>query len=206
MTRGRPWSRRVLVAFAAIAAAAVVASCGGCVSMPLPPRPGAAESARVAAVRVPVVVGIEPDRRHLATEELVHCLRQTGLFASVGLLDRLDRPPDLLTRVEGTGAGAGVMPFFTVFSLGVIPTLFEERWGLAFSLRRPESSGPGLSIDARWRGRTILGWVSAVANLSPQRSSEQPTLHPRYAEHVAALLAAHSAEIDALLGPRPPRP
>jgi hypothetical protein len=98
-----------------------------------------------------------------------------------------------------------VIPFLTVFSLGVIPTLFEERWGLAFSLRRPERPAPGLSIDARWSGRTILGWLSAVANLSPQRSSEQPTLHPRYAEHVAALLAAHSAEIDGLLDSRSPR-
>jgi hypothetical protein len=194
------------VALAAIIAAVVVASCGGCVSMPLAPRPTDADQDLATDVDFSAVVGVEPDGRHLATAELVRCLRQTGLFSSIDLLDRLDRPPDLLARVEGTGAGTGVIPFFTVFSLGVIPTVFEERWGLAFSLRRPESPTPGLSIDARWRGRTILGWVGAFANLSPDRSSEQPTLHPRHVEHVAALLATHSAEIDALLDPRSPRP
>jgi hypothetical protein len=170
--------------------------------MPLAPRPSAAAQGSAADVHFPAVVGIEPDGRHFATAELARCLRQTGLFASVDLLDRLDRPPDLLARVEGTGAGTAAVPILTVFSLGVIPTIVEERWGLAFSLRRPESPAPGLSIDARWSGRTILGWVSAVANLSPERSSEQPTLHPRHAGHVGALLRSRADEIEALLAVR----
>ncbi len=167
--------------------------------MPLPPRSGAAEVTRAVALRFPAVVGIEADERRFASENLARCLRETGVFASVEPLDRLDRPPDLVARVEGTGAGTAAIPILTVFSLGVIPTLVEESWGVAFSLGKPASPERRISIDARWSGRTILGWVGALANLSPDRSSEQPTADPRYARHVAALLAAREVEIDALL-------
>ena len=53
-------------------------------------------------------------------------------------------------------------------------------------------------IDFRWSGTTVLGWASALLNLSPHRAGGNPIEGPRFAQHVAATIAMHAAEIEAL--------
>ncbi len=189
-----------LAAVAAVAALALaLAWSGGCVSAPLPPASGDG----AVAAPMDLTVGVEPARVEAFSDELLRSLRASGAFARVERIDRLATPPDLLARVEHGWEGTAAIPILTVLSLGLVPTIVEETYGLAFTLRAPGSASPAVAIDARWTGRIWLGLASAPLNLSPDRTGADWRGHPRWAAHLRRSVGRRSPEIEALAG-RPP--
>jgi len=188
---------RIGVLFAGVAA--LVAYFGGCSSAVLPPDPTAAERAHLAATHFPLRVGVGRYQPPVYSDELIHNLRDTGLFDAVDESDRLGSPADLLARVQGTPAGSTAIPLLPAISLGLIPAVADETWGTLFSLSSPHDPTKHVAIETRWTGPTTLGWVSALLNLSPNRTAGPVTTHPRTTLHFAVLLADQAEAIEALV-------
>lgn len=173
----------------------------GCASQPLPPRITPSQRAVLDTARIPVSVGVQAGRfPRVYAEKLVQALRQTNLFTHVDLLEKV---PDarLVATVRRPVYGTATIPVFTILSFGVIPTVVTEEWGESFTLARRDVSRRPLSVELTWRGRTILGWVAGLANLSPDRTSADPHETTRHAEALAARLLHHRPEIEGLLEP-----
>jgi len=186
--------RAASVAAALVALALVLAWTGGCVSTKLPP----ATPDSVSAPPLALSVGVEADRVEPFSDELLRALRATRTFERVDRLDRLADAPDLVARIEHGWQGAAVIPFFTVLSLGLVPTLVDETYGLAFSLSAPAAPERRVVIDTRWTGKLWLGFAAAVLNASPGRTSADWRTHPRWPAHLRRSLGVHSAEIELL--------
>lgn len=165
---------------------------GGCTSQPLPPAAGAASP------RFEVSVGVEADRVAPFSNELVRALRASGCFAEVDLVDRLQRPPDLLAKVEHGWQANAAIPFFTVLSLGLIPTIADETYGLAFSLRARAAPEQPVLLETRWRGRVWFGLVAPLLNIAPGRTSEDWRTQSRWIEHLRSELARNRAALEPL--------
>lgn len=60
-------------------------------------------------------------------------------------------------------------------------SLVVEEWGESFSLRRPQDAR-GAPVDFVYEGKTMLGWASLIANLSPRRTSRNPRNTNRYSQ------------------------
>ena len=191
-------TRRLKIGLLVTGVAALVAYFGGCVSAVLPPDPTAAERAHLAATHFPLRVGVERYQPPVYSDELIQNLRDTGLFDAVDESDRLGSPADLIVRVQGTSAGSTAIPLLPAFSLGLIPMVADETWGTLFSLSSPQAPTKRVVIEARWTGPTTLGWVSALLNLSPNRTGGVVKTHPRTTLHFAVLLADQAEAIEAL--------
>ena len=189
--------RKLAVSAAIAALASLLAWVGGCVSAPLP----AAVDEDGASSRLDLELGVEADRVAPFSDELVRALAASGIFARVDRLDRFASPPDLVATVEH-GWNAAI-PIFTALSLGLIPTVVEETYGLAFTLHAPHAAAPALAIDARWSGRIWLGLAAALLNLSPNRTSEDWRSHPRWIAHLRQAVSLRAAEIERLAVAQP---
>jgi hypothetical protein len=202
--------RQVAVA-ACVAVGLAVSGCQSlCTSAALAPEPSEAERARAAATSLPYAVVVEAGKHPpIYSERLVTGLRASGLFASVDLEGAAPADAPLVARVTHTSEGAAVIPLFTAITLGLFPTIAEETWGLGFTLEARDADTAPVAIDYRWSGNTWLGWLSALANLAPRRGGGDVYADPVFAEHVAATIAPHAAEIEALArhaNVKPPRP
>jgi len=191
-------TRRLRIGLVVTGVAALVAYFGGCSSAVLPPDPTAAERAHLAETHFPLRAGVERFQIPVYSDELIRNLRDTGLFDAVDESDRLGSPPDLIVRVQSPPNGAAVIPLLTAISFGFIPTVADETWGTLFSLSSPRDPTRRVVIEARWTGPTTLGWVSALLNLSPNRTGGEVKTHPRTTLHFAVLLADQAQAIEAL--------
>ena len=191
---------RNLASAGVLAVAVAVSGCeSACTSAKLAPAHSDAERAQAAATSLPYAVVVDPGKfPPIYAERLADALRASGMFARVDLAGAAAPDVALVATVTAPSEGAAVIPILTAVTVGLFPTWADETWGLAFSLAAPGSSAPPVAIDFRWRGTTFLGWVSALLNLAPSRG-DTPNQGPRYAEHVAATLAPHAAEIAALV-------
>lgn len=192
-------TRRLSTGLIIAGVAVLVAYFGGCSSAVLPPEPTAAERAHLAATHFPLQVGVERYQPPVYSDELIRNLRDTGVFDAVDESDRLGSPPDLIVRVQGTPAGSTAIPLLPAISLGLIPMVADETWGTLFSVSSPRDPAKRIVIEARWTGPTTLGWVSALLNLSPNRTGSVVTTHPRTTIHFAVLLADQAEAIEALV-------
>lgn len=180
---------------AALVLIATISGCqGACTSVRLAP-----EAAATPAISLPYAVAVEPGGfPPIYDERLVEALRASGIFDSVDLAANLREPAPLVARVLSRSEGAAVIPILTAITLGFFPTWAEETWGLRFSLAPVDAPDRAVAIDFRWKGYTVLGWASALLNLLPNRAGTNPAEGPRYAAHVAASIAPHVSEIEAL--------
>jgi len=168
---------------------------GGCVSMPLPPD---ATDSSLPSPHLDLRVGVERNRVAPFSAELVHALRASSMFARVDFTDRLTGTPDLVAKIEHGWQANAAIPFFTVLSLGLVPTIVDESYGLAFSLHAPESPAERVLIDTRWSGSSWFGLAAAPLNALPGRTSEDWRNQPRWIAHVRREVRLRSAELAVL--------
>ena len=171
---------------------------GGCASQTLPPRLPADLLALNAATHFPLTVGVEKFALEAYSEDLISQLRRTGLFDRVDYVDRLAAPPDIIAKVENGVSGTAVIPVLTLLTLGIIPTTVTESWGTIFSLRSRLAPNESVGVNFHYQGRTTLGWVAVLLNLSPDRGLDAQSSR-RFTDALRASIAEHTAEIRAMV-------
>ncbi|HEX6903293.1 MAG TPA: hypothetical protein VF789_26490 [Thermoanaerobaculia bacterium] len=172
---------------------------GGCASVKIPPKLTPAERDLVQATKIHAVVGVQTDEYPVYSNKLADALRRTGLFDEVALIDDLQREPDLIATVEKHVYGAPGIPVFALLTFGVIPSSAEETHGYVFSLRPARTGAAPVLLDVRYSGKTTLGWVALLMNLSTQRTIKDPYKTDRLNDTLKAAIAKRAGEIQALI-------
>jgi hypothetical protein len=171
---------------------------GGCFSSSLPPRLSREEQARVTGTHFRWAVGVE--RYHLPaySNDLIKALRATQLFDRV---DELEKVPDapMVARVETEVWGTAVIPVWTGLSLGLIPTVTREQHGYVFSLAPRSNPGKVVSVDFRYSGISMMGWLAVLHNLGPNTTWKNVDEHPRFHAALANAVCARASELRAIV-------
>lgn len=150
----------------------------GCASVVLPPK------TPNTAFQVTEPVRVEPYRYPAYRESLHEALERSEVFSEVRSGDAPGSAP-YLAKVHRQVHGSAVIPLLTFVSLGLIPTVTEEEFGESFHLVH---DGKTHEIEATWKGRSVLGWVALILNVSPDRSARNPEETPRFASFLRSKL------------------
>jgi hypothetical protein len=157
----RGHNRKLLITGAVAAVLVTIAAFGGCSSSSLPSAPTDAQLSLLRQTHFKANVGVESYKSPIYSEHLIKDLRATGLFDRVDLLEQIDKP-DLIARIERSVYGKATIPFWTIVTLGVVPSTDEEEHGYVFSLRRPDNAEASELVDYTYRGPTTLGWSPLI--------------------------------------------
>lgn len=187
---------------ALLGAAAILT--GACSTTTLPPDLSDAQHDLLRATRFDATVGVETYELSVHSDRLLAALRSTALFRDVQPLATFRAPPDLVARVERPVGGGTVLPLKTALTLGILPTIVDEKHGHIFSLRSGRGQGDALGIECTFTGRSTRGWLAALLNFLPNHAMRESTLDARMAEMLALQIATGRESIEALH--RPPAP
>lgn len=181
---------------------ALVGFLGACGTMKLPPRLTPEERTLVETRRFDAVVGVPPYKFDHTRKDVRAVVRDTGLFTRVDMVEDLEAAgvtPDLLVVMQRRHGGAAIIPLYTLLTLGVFPTFFEDAMGFELIFVSPDRSR-AMSVDYRFEGRGGMGILSAPLNLLP--GWEHPRNRPpeRLGRRFAVEIAARADEIRRVLG------
>ncbi len=177
---------KLLIAAAVIPGFLVVSGLiGGCSSSILAPELSPAEKIIVESASFDYVVGIEEYNPKIYSDRLIESLRKTNLFKEVNYIERLSSEPTLTGRVNRAVYGSSVIPMVTALTLGFFPTWVEEEHGNSFTLTRTDKPTNTVKVNSVYKGNTVLGWVSGILNIFPNRTNEDSKSHPRYYKRLA---------------------
>ena len=158
---------------------------GGCSSSVLAPALSDEESALVKSAHLNYVIGVEETSPKVYADKLIASLRRTNLFKQVDYINKLSVEPDIVAKVNENIYGSAVIPIFTAITLGFFPTWVEEEHGNSFSLQWKNNLNKTINIRSVYGGYTVLGWISGLLNILPDRTSGESISHPRYTARLA---------------------
>lgn len=158
---------------------------GGCSSSVLAPALLEEEAALVASAHFNFVVGVEESNPKVYADKLITSLRRTNLFKQVDYINKLSSDPDYIAKVNENIYGSAVIPIFTAITLGFFPTWVEEEHGNSFSLQWKDNLNKTINIRSVYSGYTVLGWISGLLNILPDRTNGESISHPRYTARLA---------------------
>ncbi len=158
---------------------------GGCSSSVLAPALSEEEAALLKSVHFNFVVGVEESSPKVYADKLITSLRRTNLFKQVDYINKLSIEPDIIAKVNENIYGSAVIPIFTAVTLGFFPTWVEEEHGNSFNLQWKNNLNKTINIRSVYSGYTVLGWISGLLNILPDRTSGESISHPRYTARLA---------------------
>ncbi|HKQ98068.1 MAG TPA: hypothetical protein VJV75_09345, partial [Candidatus Polarisedimenticolia bacterium] len=196
---GRLFTRRTLaIAIVVVLAFAAAIVTGACHTTTLPPELSTEQQNLIRTTRFDATVGVEAYDLPVYSERLLGALRATALFRQVDPIGAFKTPPDLIARVERPVSGDAALPLKTALTLGIVPTILDEKHGQVFSLRSGKAQGDALGIECTFTGRTTLGWLAAALNFLPNHAMKDSTFEARMAELLALQLATGRDSIEVL--------
>ncbi len=139
---------------------------GGCGAQRRPPKLTLTEGSVINIAPLNLTVGIEKSINPARTNELLNALRNTKIFKQVDLLKNYTQSPDLVAEYKYLDA-ANPIPLFTIISLGIIPTIFDNyvnQQVIFHNTAKTKKTGP---IDFSYRGKTVMGIASIFFYLIP---------------------------------------
>ena len=181
----------------------------GCYAVHTPkkfiPRPDTQNQASLPADSLKdgsVMVGLERCKKIEIgqCENLRRDLQATRLFARVAYVDEYVNPPDLVAQITERVSTKNPLPFLTIFTLGIFPTVWRDAFGDVFSLRKPDSNAV-CTVDFRVHSAHVMGWFAAPFRLFPGWGSEEwnPRSDDRFTELFAQRLLSKKLVIEKLL-------
>jgi hypothetical protein len=90
-----------------------------------------------------------------------------------------------------------MIPIWTALTLGIIPSICQEGYGVVFNLRVPQGRD-SVRVSYIGRGPAVLGWAALFLNTLPNWSRRSAGLTRRYDDQVAAALTANAQAIRRL--------
>jgi hypothetical protein len=190
----------------------------GCHAARQPPKLTVEQRRQVETVRLPYRIAVDTHRlvtTHLRgtplvvawkdtiaapaySNGLIRSLRRTGMFLEVDYAHNLTSPPDLFAETARGVSGCAVIPVWTALTLGVIPTVCQERYGEVFNLRRVRD-GDSVRVSYVGQGPAVLGWVAVLLNPFPGWSMKSVRMTSRFDQQVAASVAGNAEAIRRLV-------
>ena len=174
-------------------------------------RPNAEQRAQLREPPLPYVVQVVPWRqpadsvREVSpwTGEVARQLRLTGAFQTLLYLPGSRTPaPGVQLIAEATleQCAISLVPFFTVLTLGLVPTVFTDRECSGAVFRRADGTRPQDSVVVRIRhqGKAVMGWAAAPLGLLPAFSYRSARGQKGYHQAFRLAIIAKREELAAL--------
>ena len=128
----------------------------------------AEESSLITAAPLPYSVAIDNGSVNSAAKAkiLAKTLEASGAFRSTYLNGASPFQPDLIATPVDAYCNNAVIPIYTLLSLGVVPTTFDDRDCVSLKLQSTHQppGTPALQIQFQY---TVLGWYAVVLGFRP---------------------------------------
>lgn len=211
MKRFQALRRSVRIALGlAIVAYLAIGMSGGCNAYKRPPALNPEERALLEGAPLPYSVTVAWWDEQTKTgqnpeaygDALAKIVTTSGAFATARY-DRSSAPSgqDLVATSTGLYCNSAVIPIFSIVSLGIIPTIFQDEHCEGMLLRtapgRPKSEG--VQISVRYKGPVIMGWVAVMAGALPGWSYGSVDQDARFAERFRVEVVHRRADIERLV-------
>lgn len=157
----------------------------GCSSSVLAPKLTASEKNIVESTNFDFCVGVELFKPKIYSDRLIESLRRTNLFKEVNYIEKLSETPTLVVTINRAVYSSAAIPIFTAITLGFFPTWVEEEHGNSFTILWADRLNKSVTVNSVYKGYTVLGWISGLLNLLPDRTIGDSKTHPRYYERLA---------------------
>lgn len=187
---------------------------GGCYAQRLPSVPSAAEAALLRQGPLPYRVVVAPwDSAAAAFYRLdpeayargtFRWLESSGAFESVRLGSPGDTAADFIASSTGAYCNTAVIPVFTILSLGLFPTVFNDtdcKGAVLRPLHPVMNTTDSLVIASELSGRVIMGWLAVPAGALRGWTHGDARDHRRSRERVRLTILLHRDGLAALAGP-----
>jgi len=198
---------------AAVLLVAIVGVSGGCGAHRRPPALTAEERALLDEPPLPFSLSIVPWDAATAArkganpeayaEILANLAIPSGAFREIRREQTPGPQADLAGMSTGVYCNTAVIPLFTILSLGIVPTTWEETdcEGMTLRAARIRSNG-SVQVDVRYKGRAIMGWAAVFIGALPGWAYGDVRGDSRYRERFRLEVIRHRREIEQLAGPR----
>jgi hypothetical protein len=185
---------------------------GGCNAYRRPPAPNADERQLLRAPPLPYAVIIKQwdaetasriSRNPLAyAEALAGVLIPSGAFRS-SRFEKNAQPTDgdLIATSTGDYCNSAVIPLFTILSLGIIPTVFDDEDCLGMELRHAGAPASARSVRIEFgnKRRVVMGWAAVIMGILPGWSHGSPRNDSRFYQRFRLAVISHQSEIERLI-------
>jgi len=119
---------------------------------------------------------------------------------------RRETSPEVHAELAATSTGVycntAIIPVLSIFSVGIIPTVWQEEDCEGMFLRSTNHPDrPAVRIDVRFKGTAMMGWASLFAGALPGWSWGDIRADSAYHEMLRLEVTRHRAEIERLVAP-----
>ena len=106
---------------------------------------------------------------------------------------------DLLATSTGQHCNTAVIPLWTILSLGIIPTVFDDEdcEGVVFRSGR-KASPASVEVEVRHKGTVVMGWAAVPLGLLPGWAHGSLQEDSRFRERFRLNILQRRADIDRL--------
>jgi hypothetical protein len=123
-----------------------------------------------------------------------HAFRRSRLEAEQG------SDTDLIASSTGAYCNKAIIPFWTLLSLGVVPTVVDDEDCDFMELRSAKSPAAGsVEVGVQYRGRIVMGLVAIPLGAVPGWSHGSARKDNRYRERFRLAIIRRRAEIERLV-------
>ena len=185
---------------------------GGCNAYRRPPAPNADERQLLRAPPLPYAVIVkqwDPETAKRITrnpvtyaEALAGVLIPSGAFRTSRFEKNAQpRDGDLIATSTGTYCNSAVIPLFTILSLGIIPTVFDDEDCMGVELRHTggPASARSVRIEFSNKSRVVMGWAAVIMGILPGWSHGSPRNDSRFYQRFRLEVIRHQSEIERLI-------
>jgi len=208
-------NRRLLVGLAALVIFAYGSS-GGCAVQRVPPAPTQEQQALLREPPLPYTVAVVPWSSDEAkqsskqrgknprsyTEKLADALKRSGAFRSVELDMDAALTTDLVAISRGDYCNTAVIPLWSIVSLGLYPTIFDETdcLGVIFRGGGGDTKSESAVVKFKYEGRVIMGWIAMPMAVLEDWERGEPRSQTRYSELLRLAILQKRDAISGIAG------
>jgi hypothetical protein len=209
--------RNQIVCVAVVVCLALAAASGGCYAHRRPAAMNAEERKLLEAAPLPYTVSVVPWNSEPGEQagrdpdayakSLAKLVAGSKAFRASRLEARPGADADLVAISNGAHCNTAIIPVFTIITVGLIPTVFEDEdcHGVVIRSARPSTSQPvpepvpqPVEIGVRHKGQVVMGWAALVFGALPGWSYGSGSDDSRYRERFRLEVITHREEIEKL--------
>jgi hypothetical protein len=204
-----PRRRSFIIGGVAMLMFIIVGMAGGCSAHRRPPALTDEERELLDAPPLPYAVSIVPWDPATAPRKGANPEAYASNLAEIAIPSRafrdVRREPtpgpqaDLTAMSTGVYCNTAVIPLFTIISLGIIPTIWDETdcQGMTLHSARIRSGG-SVQVAVRYKGRAVMGWGAIFLGVLPGWAYGDVRGDARYRERFRLEVIRHRQAIEQL--------
>jgi hypothetical protein len=203
---------RIIVMLALLLVFILTGVTGGCDAHRRPPNLNAHERQLLRAPPLPYTVTVKPwdpeTAAHMSqnafayAQRVASTLMPSGAFRTTRFENNAQASGgDLIATSTGIYCNRAIIPLWTLLTLGIIPTVFEDENCEDMELRRAgaPASATSVQIEFRYTGRVVPGWGAVIMGILPGWSYGSARSDPRFYQRFRLEVIRHQREIEDLM-------